>query len=37
VVPLYHRKEAFVLPKNLKGFSEDISGVNFTFPEKWSL
>jgi peptide/nickel transport system substrate-binding protein len=37
VVPLYHRKEAFVLPKNLKGFSEDISGVNFTFPEKWTL
>lgn len=35
--PIYHRKEAFVLPRNLSGFSEDISSVNFAFPEKWRL
>lgn len=37
VIPLYHRREAFVMPKNLKGFSEDIAGVDFIFPEKWWL
>ncbi len=34
-VPLYHRREAFVLPANLKGFEADISGTGFLFPEKW--
>lgn len=35
LTPIYHRKEAFILPRNLTGFSEDITSVNFTFPEKW--
>jgi peptide/nickel transport system substrate-binding protein len=37
VITLYHRKEAFILPKNLQGFSEDVSGVSFTYPERWHL
>jgi peptide/nickel transport system substrate-binding protein len=36
-IPLYHRKEAFVLPKGLKNFQSDVSGTGFLFPEKWSL
>ncbi len=36
-VPIYHRREAVVVPKNLIGFQSDISGTGFLFPENWSL
>jgi peptide/nickel transport system substrate-binding protein len=36
-VPIYHRREAVIMPKNLVGFQSDISGTGFLFPEKWSL
>ena len=36
-LPLYHRKEAALLPSQLKGYTEDISGTDFVFPENWTL
>ena len=36
-IPLYHRKEAAIIPKNLIGFSYLGKGTNFMFPEKWTL
>lgn len=36
-IPLYHRKEAFVIPSKLEGFQADISGTNYLFPELWIL
>lgn len=36
-IPLYHRREAFVLPKKLKGMQTDISGTNYLFPEYLTL
>lgn len=36
-IPVYHRREAFVMPKVLKGFQSDISGTGYLFPENWSL
>ncbi len=36
-VPIYHRREAVVLPRNLTGFQCDVSGMNMIFPENWSL
>jgi peptide/nickel transport system substrate-binding protein len=36
-VPIYHRREAVVMPRNLMGFQSDISGTGFLFPENWSL
>ena len=35
-VPLYHRKEAMVIPKALQGVSDDFGGTGFAFPEKWT-
>ena len=35
LVPLYHRREAVVLPANLQGFENDFSGTGFGYPEKW--
>ncbi len=37
LVPLYHRREAFVVPKKLQGFQADASGTGFQFPETWKL
>ena len=36
-IPLYHRREAVVMPKNLTGYMDDIQGTDFIFPEKWTL
>lgn len=36
-VPIYHRKEASVIPQNLKGFTYMNKGTNFMFPERWSF
>lgn len=36
-IPLYHRKEAAIIPKNLRGFTYLGKGTNFAFPEKWIL
>lgn len=35
-IPVYHRKEAMVIPKGLKGVSDDFTGTGFSFPERWS-
>ncbi len=35
-IPLYHRKEAMAIPKNLQGVSDDFNGTGFAFPERWS-
>lgn len=37
IIPLYHRKEAVVLPLNLNGFSDDFRGTALAYPEKWSI
>lgn len=37
ILPLYHRKEAVLTPKNLVGYVEDLEGTNFVYPEKWKL
>ena len=36
-VPLYHRREAAVLPATFKGFTDPVRGTNFVFPEKWDF
>ncbi len=36
-VPIYHRKEASVMPKELTGLTYLSKGTNFIFPERWSL
>lgn len=35
MVPLYHRREAVVLPSSLQGFENDFSGTGFSYPERW--
>ncbi|MGZ3690944.1 MAG: ABC transporter substrate-binding protein, partial [Pseudobdellovibrio sp.] len=37
LIPLYHRREAVVLPKNLKGVTDSFEGTAFNTPENWSL
>ena len=37
VIPLYHRKEAVVLPKNFSGFTDDFKATSLVYPERWSL
>ncbi|MGE0633794.1 MAG: peptide ABC transporter substrate-binding protein [Pseudobdellovibrionaceae bacterium] len=37
IIPIYHRREALVLPKKLRGLTADVSGAYFIFPEKWRL
>lgn len=34
-IPLYHRKEAYVIPKKLQGFQGDLKGTGFIYPENW--
>ncbi len=36
-IPLYHRKEAVVVPGHLKGLTYLSKGTAFAFPERWSL
>ncbi len=36
-IPIYHRKEAAVIPNNLIGLTYLSKGTGFSFPEKWSL
>jgi peptide/nickel transport system substrate-binding protein len=35
IIPLYHRREAVVLPKNLLGFTDDFKGTTLVYPERW--
>jgi peptide/nickel transport system substrate-binding protein len=35
MIPIYHRREAVVLPKNLKGVEDSYEGTAFTNPENW--
>ncbi len=35
LIPLYHRREAVVLPKNLKGVTDSFEGTAFSTPEAW--
>jgi peptide/nickel transport system substrate-binding protein len=34
-IPLYHRKEGFVMPAKMEGFVADVHGLDFVFPENW--
>lgn len=36
-IPLYHRKEAAVIPDNLSGITYLSNGTSFSFPERWFL
>lgn len=36
-IPVYHRREAAVIPKNLQGLTYLGKGTNFMFPERWQL
>ena len=37
VVPLYHRREAVVLPKIFSGFTDDFKGTTLVYPERWRM
>lgn len=37
MIPLYHRREAIVIPKNLIGVTDSFEGTAFTTPENWSF
>lgn len=37
LIPLYHRREAHVLPKKLEGFFDSFDGTSFTQPEHWKI
>lgn len=37
LIPLYHRREAIVMPKNLSGLTDSFEGTNFNDPENWIL
>ncbi|MBC7740656.1 MAG: peptide ABC transporter substrate-binding protein [Bdellovibrionaceae bacterium] len=37
LIPIYHRKEAAVLPDELTGMEFFVKGTDFAFPEKWRL
>lgn len=37
LIPLYHRREAIVYPKNLKGLSDSFEGTAFRNPEEWKF
>lgn len=36
-IPLYHRREAAVLPATFKGFTDPVRGTNFVYPERWDF
>jgi len=37
MIPIYHRREAIVLPKNLKGVEDSYEGTAFSTPENWQF
>ncbi len=37
MIPLYHRREAIVMPKNLMGLTDSFEGTSFAAPENWSF
>ncbi len=37
LIPLYHRREAIVLPKNMTGLTDSFEGTGFNAPENWVL
>jgi len=37
LIPLYHRREAIVYPKDLKGLSDSFEGTAFRNPEDWQF
>lgn len=37
MIPLYHRREAIVMPRNLQGLEPSYEGTGFTNPENWKL
>ncbi|MBY0555268.1 peptide ABC transporter substrate-binding protein [bacterium] len=37
MIPIYHRREAVVIPKGLSGVLDSYEGTAFTDPEKWIL
>ncbi len=37
MIPLYHRREAIVIPKGLTGVSDSFEGTGFASPENWVL
>lgn len=37
LIPIYHRREAIVAPRNLNGLQASFDGTSFSFPEKWTL
>lgn len=36
MIPLYHRREAIVLPKSLTGLTDSYDGTSFAAPENWT-
>lgn len=36
-IPLYHRREAIVMPKKLEGIEDSFEGTSYFQPEKWKL
>lgn len=37
MIPLYHRREAIVMPKNLIGMTDSYEGTGFAAPENWKF
>ena len=37
MLPLYHRREAIVMPKNLSGVTDSFEGTSYAAPENWVL
>ncbi len=37
IIPIYHRREAVVFPKDFTGFTDDFKGTALVYPEKWSI
>jgi peptide/nickel transport system substrate-binding protein len=35
LIPLYHRREAIVMPKDLKGLTDSFEGTGYANPELW--
>ncbi|MFN8847215.1 MAG: hypothetical protein ACK5V3_04260 [Bdellovibrionales bacterium] len=37
LIPLYHRREAIVMPQWLKGVTDSFIGTSYMTPENWSF
>lgn len=37
MIPLYHRREAIVMPKNLSGITDSFEGTTYAAPENWKF